>query len=472
MVPEITSPGLPTNLNIIHPDFTCRIGTTTLKLLSQADETEVVRCIKELPLDFQSITPFLFSLQIPKKTYDLEIEDWQVEGLKRAGDGLSSTLIALQVNPLIRYQTQSQLCRELAEKVSVTLKNESLANKEWRQVAPFDVNSLLLIVDRRFDLVTPIVNNWIYYPLIHEQFDIKNNRINLEDIPDRQARDPREMMISVENDLFFDENYAKNYGELGSIIKLAVENLKTHTKSKHKVETMDDMKRFIEEYPETKRYSRNLHNHVYLMTELTRIVKEYDIMGISQCEQELACDLISQNEVVKKLRQLISSTTTRPLDALRLVCLFTVCSQDNSALSGLVKLLKARGDVPKPDIDFVAHLKQFSLSKTQNPLFRHVNRMIIQVKGVDNVLTQYRPNITKVIEEIKKDNKLKESEFAFYGERYREEPPKRIIIFFVGGVTYDEAIEVDAINKSAPNLKIVIGGTSVLNFKTFKEEIS
>lgn len=453
-------------------DFTCRIGTTTLKLLSEADETEVVRCIKELPLEFQAVTPFLFSLQLPQRTYDLTTDDWQIEGLKRASDGLSSVLIALQIHPIIRYQTQSHLCRELAEKVSLTLRNESLANLEWRQAAPFDINSLLIVVDRRYDLVTPIVNSWIYYPLIHEQFEIKNNLINFENIPNRQARDPREMMISTENDSFFDENYAKNYGELGTVIKEAVEGLKMHTKSKHKVETMDDMKRFIEEYPETKRYARNLHNHVYLMTELTRIVKEYDIMLLSECEQELACDLISHSEVVKKLRQLVSRPTIRPSDALRLVSLYTVCSQDTSALSGLVKLLNSRGDVSKSDVDFIAHLKRFSSSKTRNSLVRQVNRMIIQVKGVDNVLTQYRPNIAKVIEEVRRDNKLKESEFAFCGERYRGEPPRRIIVFFVGGVTYDEAMEVDTINKSSAGLRVVIGGTSILSFKTFKEEIS
>lgn len=458
--------------------FTSRVGSTLVKRIGEADEIEAVRCIRELPLDFQSINPFLFSLQMDRRTFDLRNEGWQPDGLKRASDGLASALIAIQVNPLIRYQTHSPLCKELAEKVSNIIKNEAIANKTWRKSAPFDINSLLIIVDRRSDLVTPLVNKWTYYSMIHEQFNIANNRISLIDTPNRQTKDPKEMLVSVENDQFFEENFYKNYGELGATLKQAVENLKNFSKSQHKVETMDDMKRFIEEYPETKRYAANLHNHVFLMSEMTRIVTEHNLFSVSECEQDMACGSASNSEIIKKIRPIISSSSVRAIDALRLVSIYTICKPEKSGLNDLLKLLKTRPDITADDIEFIGQLREFNLSKPQNPLdetILEVTRMLVKnVKGVENVLTQFKPRLSKILDDLRRGNKLRESDFAFCGERYKEEPPRKIIVFFVGGATYEEGLIADHHNRSqtGSNVQIIVGGTCIHNFRSFKDEVT
>lgn len=458
-------------------DFTSRIGDTTIEKLSHADESEVVRCVREVPLDYQPVNPFLFSIKPESRTLDLKTGNWFQEGLKKVSEGLASLLIGLQLNPIIRFQTQSQPCKALANEVGLIIKNEFKINKAWEDAAPLDNTSLLLIVDRRNDLITPILNNWSYYSMIHEFFSIKNNRINLADVPDRQEKDPRELLISVENDRYFEDNYYKNYGEVGATLKLAVENLKTAKKSQQQnVDTLEGMRRFIDEYPEAKRYATSVQNHVFLMSEMTRLVNEYKLIEVSECEQELVCGLASSSDTFKKLRELVSNPTIRPIDAVRLVSLYTVCKSDKSGLKDLKKHLRNRKDIVKEDTDFIDQLEKFNLSKPQNPFdetVQHVARMIVQgVKGVDNVLTQYKPPLAKIIDDLQKVNRLKETDFAFSGERYRDSPPKRIIIFCIGGTTYEEALIVDKCNRNSPtNTKIIIGGTNIHNFESFKDEV-
>ena len=48
--------------------------------------------------------------------------------------------------------------------------------------------------------------------------------------------------------------------------------------------------------------------------------------------------------------------------------------------------------------------------------------------------------------------------------------PNKIVIFFVGGVTYEETRAVYMANKDLPNCNVVIGGTSLLNFDSFLDE--
>lgn len=45
--------------------------------------------------------------------------------------------------------------------------------------------------------------------------------------------------------------------------------------------------------------------------------------------------------------------------------------------------------------------------------------------------------------------------------------PQDIIVFVIGGTTYEEALTVYNLNRSTPGVRIVLGGSSVHNTKRF-----
>lgn len=49
--------------------------------------------------------------------------------------------------------------------------------------------------------------------------------------------------------------------------------------------------------------------------------------------------------------------------------------------------------------------------------------------------------------------------------------PQDIIVFLIGGVTFEEAKTVSQINGSSPGVRIVLGGTCVHNSTTFLDEM-
>lgn len=50
--------------------------------------------------------------------------------------------------------------------------------------------------------------------------------------------------------------------------------------------------------------------------------------------------------------------------------------------------------------------------------------------------------------------------------------PQEVVVFIVGGITYEETAAIQSINKAyAGNIKIIIGGTNVHNFKSFQQEV-
>jgi hypothetical protein len=66
---------------------------------------------------------------------------------------------------------------------------------EFRQTS--DVAPLLLVLDRRYDPVTPLLNQWTYQGMVHELLTIVNNRVDLSKVPNIN-KDLREIVMNVE----------------------------------------------------------------------------------------------------------------------------------------------------------------------------------------------------------------------------------------------------------------------------------
>ena len=70
------------------------------------------------------------------------------------------------------------------------------------------------------------------------------------------------------------------------------------------MESIADMKQFVEEYPEFRKLSSNVTKHVSLVGELSRRVGEDNLLDVSELEQSLACNDNHSNDL--KVRQIVS----------------------------------------------------------------------------------------------------------------------------------------------------------------------
>lgn len=52
----------------------------------------------------------------------------------------------------------------------------------------------------------------------------------------------------------------------------------------------EDMAKFVDNYPQYRKMHGNVSKHVALVTEMSKIVEERQLMLVSQAEQELACN--------------------------------------------------------------------------------------------------------------------------------------------------------------------------------------
>lgn len=117
--------------------------------------------------------------------------------LQRSVQGITAVLLSLKKCPLIRYQSSSDMCKHLAEKIRYVLTQES-TSFEFRQ----ESNPILLILDRRDDPVTPLLNQWTYQAMVHELLTINNNRVDLSHVKGI-SKELREVVLSAQHDEFY-----------------------------------------------------------------------------------------------------------------------------------------------------------------------------------------------------------------------------------------------------------------------------
>lgn len=458
--------------------FTNIIPKADIKALAECDEIEVVREVQEFYGDYLAISPHLFSLNIigcGSQAANKVV--WDPVFLQRTVQGIIAVLLSLKKCPFIRYQESSDMAKRLAEKVwEVISKEESLFDYRQPEVPP-----VLLILDRRSDSITPLLTQWTYQAMVHELLGISNNRVNLSHVPD-VTKELSEVVLSSEHDEFYADNMYLNYGEIGQTMKGLMEEFQKKAKSQQKVESIADMKQFIENYPHFKKMSGTVTKHVMIIGELAATVSRRQLLEMSEIEQEIACqDAHSQH--LQRVRALIPKISNG--DATRLVMLYALKYQENSNsdITGLVDALKKKG-VPQPTYEMVYRVLEYATPQeettnsniaTQKAVVKITKRIFKDLKGVENVYTQHSPALKDILEELMK-GRLKETSYPFLHSPHGNSPPNRrvqdVIVFMVGGTTYEESLTVHMLNKSFPGVRFVLGGTTVHNSTSFLEEVS
>ncbi|XP_026754878.1 vacuolar protein sorting-associated protein 45 [Galleria mellonella] len=451
--------------------FSNVISKADVKTLAECDEQEAVREVQEVFADYLAVDRHLFSFNI---TGCLRGRTWGQQELQRCAAGLAGAVLSLRRRPALRYEAASEACARLAERVRQLLRRDAaLLGAAGDLPAP-----QLLLVDRRDDPVTPLLNQWTYQAMVHELLTINNNRVSLAHVPDVPA-DFKEVVLSSEQDEFYAKNLYSNFGEIGQTMKSLMEEFQKKAKSHQKVESIADMKNFVETYPLFKKMSGTVTKHVTVVGELSSAVGAYHLLEVSELEQEIACQS-DHSKHLQRLKSLISNESIRHHDAAKLVALYALRYEKhaNNALPALMEALKNRGcpeHLVKAVVNVLeyggAHARQSDLFGLQDAA-KITKRLFKGLNGVENIYTQHTPLLKDTLEDLIK-GKLRENLYPTlggddigYGRR-----PQDIIVFIVGGATYEEALCVHQINQAYPGVRVVLGGTTIHNSTSFLEEV-
>ncbi|KAF8964362.1 Sec1-like protein [Flammula alnicola] len=461
---------------------------SAIERLAQMDEFEVVREVQEYFADYAPISPCLFSLNhtptASKPLYGSNINSWDPRALELAMQGITAVLLSLKKKPVIRYEKVSPMAKKLGLEIQHRIQSESsLFDFRLTQVPP-----VLLILDRRNDPVTPLLSQWTYQAMVHELLGIHNGRVDLSKVPEIRP-ELSEITLTTSTDSFFQANYLSTFGDLGSSLKDYVQDYQSRSlaQSPSSINSIADMKRFVEEYPEFRKLGGNVSKHVALVGELSRLVGRDKLLEVGEVEQGLAT---SSGADFKSVQAIVTDAGVPPWNKLRVVMLYALRYQKTQTpnIATLINLMLANG-VSREDAKLVyvllnvagADQRQDDLFSTESLLAK--GRSALKgLKGVENVYTQHTPHLSQTLESLFK-GRLRETSYPFLegaGVNAGLQRPLDVIIFMIGGTTYEEARTVSLFNQdpvAASNggvvnpagTRLLLGGTCVHNSSSYIE---
>lgn len=449
--------------------FSNIIAKADIKVLAEHDEQEVVKEVQELYMDYLAVNPHLFSIGLSTCMTGLF---WNPIALQRTVQGIIAVLLSLKKSPLIRFQANSKLCKDLGMRIDDVMNKEASLFAFGQSSQP-----LLLLLDRREDPMTPLLNQWTYQAMVHELLTISNNRVNLSSVPG-VSKELAEVVLSAEQDPFYAKNIFLNYGEIGQNIKQLMDQFQAKAKSHQKIESIADMKNFVEAYPQFKKLSGNVTKHVTVVGELSAMVNKYYLLDVSEIEQEISMQS-EHSSHLQSIKKLINNDKIRNTDLAKLVMLYALRYQNhsNNDVVGLIEILKKRG-VQEQLIRNIVNILEYAGSHARQSDFLNVENALQSTKrffkglsGVDNVYTQHKPLLHETLEDLLK-GRTKDHLYPYIGNHsIINGRPQDIIVFIVGGATYEESLVVHSFNKANPSINIILGGTNIHNSTSFLNEV-
>ncbi|ERN16923.1 vacuolar protein sorting-associated protein 45 homolog isoform X2 [Amborella trichopoda] len=459
-----------------HLFFSNILKLDQIQVLADSDEHEVVQQVQEFYADFVAIDPYHFTLNLPSNhIYMLPAVADPPSSQRfcdRAVDGIAAVFLALKRRPVIRYQRSSEIARRIAQEALKLMYEVETGLFDFRRT---EISPLLLVIDRRDDPVTPLLNQWTYQAMVHELIGIQDNKVDLRNVG-KLPKDQQEVVLSSEQDAFFKANMYENFGDLGMNIKRMVDEFQQIAKSNQNIQTIEDMAKFVDNYPEYRKMHGNVSKHVTMVTEMSKIVEERRLMLVSQTEQDLACNS-GQVAAFEAVMNLLNNDSVSDVDRLRLVMLYALRYEKESPvqLMQLVNKLASRSAKYKSGlVQFL--LKQAGVDKRTGDLFGNrdllniARNMARGLKGVENVYTQHQPLLFQTMENITK-GRLRDVDYPFVGNHFQQGRPQEVVIFVVGGTTYEEARTVALQNASNSGTRFILGGSVVLNSARFLREL-
>lgn len=483
--------------------FSNAVARDELERLARADVREVVSSVREHFLDFYGCNPDTFTVEATPSA--------PLCSTARAADALLSVVLSQKRRPaVIRYQGSSERATALASRLQSMMRTDASLFEGIRKGA----TTAVLILDRADDAATPLLTQWTYQAMLHNAFGLLNGVVTTKPdavaaaVGNPQAEVDGQFVLSLLADSFYQKNLYSQWGDFCRGVKEFLDEFKASggggVGGEKKEETsLEDLQRVIDQMPQIRRLGGEVNKHVALMSALNAYIKRGNLYKVSELEQEI-CANSAATEQLRTLSALVAEPATPPDVALRLCLLYSLRYEGREgSTTKLQAILQAKG-VPASEIALLDVIVRYGGSaragSSEGGIFGAAGASAVRsalggalrgFKDVSCVFTQHKPALVKTLQRLIR-GRLPAEQFpaadapSMPASSWR---PTEVIVYVVGGMTYEEALCVAAFNDplcpatqtaseggadltGGADVKVLLGGDVALTPQRFVELLS